>query len=37
MMRRMAGAPIVGENYFAADVETGRVGSDQAAPRRPFK
>jgi hypothetical protein len=36
MMRRMAGAPITGENYFVADIETGRVGSDQAPPRREF-
>jgi hypothetical protein len=36
MMRRMAGAPITGENYFVADIETGRVGPDQAPPRREF-
>ena len=36
MMRRLAGAPIQGENYFVADVEKGRVGADQAPPRRPF-
>ena len=36
MMRRMAGSPITGENYFVADIETGRVGPDQAPPRRTF-
>jgi hypothetical protein len=36
MMRRMAGAPIRGENYFKADITPGRVGSDQAAPKREF-
>jgi hypothetical protein len=37
MMRRMSGAPIRGENYFVADMTTGRVGADQAAPVQPFK
>lgn len=36
LLRRMAGAPIKGENYFVADIETGRVGPDQAAPKREF-
>jgi hypothetical protein len=36
MLRRMAGGPIRGENYFKADIVTGRVGPDQAAPRREF-
>jgi len=36
MLRRMAGAATAGENYFAAQIETGRVGPDQAPPRRPF-
>jgi len=36
MMRRMAGSPIVGENYFVADITTGRVGADQAPPKRTF-
>ena len=34
MLRRLAGAPIRGENYFKAEIATGRVGSDQAVPRR---
>jgi hypothetical protein len=36
MLRRLAGCPIKGENYFAAEITSGRVGPDQAAPRRPF-
>ncbi len=36
MLRRMAGVPIKGENYFAAEITAGRVGADQAAPRKPF-
>ena len=36
MLRRMAGGPIRGENYFKADIEIGRVGPEQAAPRREF-
>jgi len=32
----MAGAPVKGENYFKAEIETGRVGPDQAAARREF-
>ncbi len=36
MLRRMAGAATPGENYFAAQIETGRVGPDQAPPKRPF-
>jgi len=34
--RRLAGAPVRGENYFVADIVTGRVGADQAPPRREF-
>jgi len=36
MLRRMAGCPMKGENYFVAQIETGRVGFDQAAPVREF-
>ena len=36
MLRRLAGCPIQGENYFAAEITVGRVGADQAAPRKPF-
>jgi hypothetical protein len=35
-LRRMHGNPVRGENYFRADIATGRVGSDQAPPRREF-
>ncbi|HYU46370.1 MAG TPA: hypothetical protein VEK84_09355 [Terriglobales bacterium] len=36
MLRRMAGAPIRGESYYAADIAIGRVGPDQAPPRKEF-
>jgi hypothetical protein len=36
MLRRLAGCKIKGENYFKAEISTGRVGVDQAAPRREF-
>jgi hypothetical protein len=36
MLRRMAGAAIRGENYARAEIRTGRVGDDQAPPRREF-
>jgi hypothetical protein len=36
MMRRMAGAAMRGENYFAAEMVVGRVGIEQAAPKRSF-
>jgi hypothetical protein len=36
ILRRIAGCPIRGENYHKADIIAGRVGSDQAAPRREF-
>jgi len=36
MLRRMAGAKIRGESYFKADIVTGRVGLEQAPPRREF-
>lgn len=32
MLRRLAGSPVRGENYFKASIEVGRVGPDQAAP-----
>ena len=37
LLRRIAGAAVKGENYFAADVATGRVGRDQTPPRREFE
>jgi hypothetical protein len=36
MLRRLAGLPIRGESYFRAEIVSGRVGSEQAAPRREF-
>jgi len=36
ILRRMAGCPMRGENYFRAEVTLGRVGADQAAPAREF-
>jgi len=36
MLRRMAGCPIKGENYFRAEITLGRVGHDQPAPVREF-
>ncbi len=36
MLRRMAGCPISGENYFVAKIETGRCGADQAAAVKEF-
>lgn len=36
MLRRLAKAPIRGENYFKADIAPGRVGLGQSAPRREF-
>lgn len=36
MLRRMAGVPIRGENYFRAQIEAGRVGHAQAAAVQEF-
>ena len=36
MLRRMAGAPIRGENYFRAHIEAGHVGQAQAAAVQEF-
>jgi len=36
ILRRMAGAPVKGENYFKAEIQSGRVGTDQATPKREF-
>ena len=37
MLRRMAGAPVRGENYFKAEITAGNVGRAQAAPRLEFE
>lgn len=36
MLRRMAGCPIRGENYYRADIVAGRVGPEQAAANVEF-
>ena len=36
MLRRLAGNPIRGENYYLADVTAGRVGKEQARPPKEF-
>lgn len=36
MLRRMAGCPIRGENYYRAEITVGRVGPEQAVPVREF-
>jgi len=36
MLRRLAGAPVRGENYFEADIVAGRVGAEQSAARIEF-
>jgi hypothetical protein len=37
MLRRLAGAPVRGENYFRADIIAGRVGAEQSPPVREFE
>lgn len=36
ILRRIAGAPIRGENYYRAEIAAGRVGAEQSAPKREF-
>jgi hypothetical protein len=36
LLRRLAGCPIKGENYFKAEIAVGNVGAEQSAPRREF-
>jgi hypothetical protein len=36
LLRRLAGAPVRGENYYVADIHAGRVGADQAAAKKEF-
>lgn len=36
MLRRLAGAPVRGENYFKAEIIAGRLGSEQSAARMEF-
>lgn len=37
LLRRLAGSAVRGENYFKAEIVSGRVGPDQAAPRQEFE
>jgi len=37
MLRRLAGAPIRGENYFVAKIAAGKLGAEQANPIREFE
>lgn len=36
MLRRLAGAPVRGENYFKAQIDIGRVGPEQASAKVEF-
>ena len=36
VLRRLARAPVKGENYYAAEVVAGRVGVEQAKPKHEF-
>ena len=36
ILRRIAGGPIRGENYYRAEIESGRVGADQSSRRTEF-
>jgi hypothetical protein len=36
LLRRLAGAPVRAENFHRAEIVVGRVGLEQAAPRREF-
>lgn len=37
MLRRLAGCPMNGENYFKSIVEVGRAGAEQAPAKAPFR
>jgi hypothetical protein len=36
ILRRLAGDPVKGENYYKAEIVVGRVGADQAKPKLEF-
>ena len=36
MLRRLAGSPIRGENYFKAEISAGQMNAGQPAARREF-
>ncbi len=37
LLRRLAGHPVKGENYFKAEIAAGRVGREQASPKSEFE
>ena len=37
MLRRLAGCPTRGENFYVADIKTGQVGHEQPAAVQPFR
>ena len=37
LLRRMAGIPVRGENYYVAEITPGRVGREQAQPHKEFE
>ena len=37
MLRRLAGCPVRGENYRRAEITVGRLGPEQAKPKREFE
>lgn len=36
ILRRLAGSPVKGENYYKAEIAVGRVDTDQAKPKQEF-
>jgi hypothetical protein len=36
ILRRLAGVPVKGENYFKAEIAAGRVGAEQTPPKHEF-
>ena len=36
LLRRLAGSPVRAENFLKANIQTGRVGADQAIPKQEF-
>ena len=36
ILRRITGSPVKGESYYEAEIASGRVGPEQAAPKREF-
>ena len=36
ILRRLASGPVKAENYFVAEIQSGRVGADQISPKREF-